>query len=347
MKPFLLALSFIVAVSSTCTTYAQDLSNPGDYMTAVANAHVDMNKKYMAYLSAAAHSGRKRKIEKLRQQVLESITASRYKTIDIPIYKGDNSLRKSSMDYIQLCYNVFNDDYNKIVNMEEIAEQSFDEMQAFILLQEKTDEKMTEAAEKMSTASKAFAAKYNVNLIDGDKDELGQKMNIAGKLNHYRNQVYLVFFKCNWQDGEIVKAINAKKVNGVEQARSSLLRFATEGLKALDTLKSFNGDPTLASSCRQALQFYKKMAEKDLPIMTDYFLKQENFEKIKKSMDGKGNQTKEDIDAYNKAVKEFNAAVSTYNQTNNQVNTNRSQVLKEWSNSESSFANNNMPHYKA
>ena len=301
----------------------------------------------MAYMSAAAHSTRKRKIEKLRQQVLESITNARYKTIEVPIYKGDNSLRKSSMDYIQLCYNVFNDDYNKIVNMEEIAEQSFDEMQALMLLQEKTDEKVREAADKMSAAEKVFAAKYNVTLIEGNKDELGQKMNVAGKLNHYHNQVYLVFFKCNWQDGEIIKAINAKKLNGVEQARSSLLRFAVEGLKALDTLKAFNGDPSLASTCRQALQFYKRMAEKDLPVMTDYFLKQENFEKIKRAMDGKGNPAKEDIDAYNKAVKEMNAAVNTYNQTNNQVNTNRTQVVKQWNEAESSFADNNMPHYKA
>jgi uncharacterized protein YoxC len=64
-------------------------------------------------------------------------------------------------------------------------------------------------------------------------------------------------------------------------------------------------------------------------------------------MDGKVNPDKEDIDAYNKAVKEMNAAVNTYNQTNNQVNTNRTQVVKQWNEAESSFADNNMPHYKA
>lgn len=56
-------------------------------------------------------------------------------------YNGDNSLRQSSIDYIKLCYNVFNDDYAKIINLEDIAEQSFDEMQAFLLLQEKQTKK--------------------------------------------------------------------------------------------------------------------------------------------------------------------------------------------------------------
>src|SRR5436309_2861564 len=123
---------------------SQDLSNPGSYMTAIYNAHQEMNSKYMAYLSAAAHSSRKRKVEKMRSAALESISNSLSNTSELPYYKGDNSLRKENMDYIKMCYNVFNEDYAKIVNMDEIAEQSYDEMQAYILLQEKTDEKLAE-----------------------------------------------------------------------------------------------------------------------------------------------------------------------------------------------------------
>jgi hypothetical protein len=347
MKTLLLSILIATSIcSAPFFSVAQDVSNPAGYMAAISNAHSDMNKKYMAYMSMAAHSNRRRKIEKLRQQVLESITESRYKTIEIPIYKGDNSLRKSSMDYIQMCYNVFNEDYNKIVNMEEIAEQSFDEMQAFILLQEKTDEKLKEAFSKMDEATKAFAAKYDVKLVDS-KDALGEKMEVAGKLSHYKNQVYLLFFKCNWQDGNVVKAMNAKKVNDVEQARSALVRYAEEGIKTLDTLKGFEGDKSLAATCKQVLQFYKKTAENDLPKMTDFFLKQENFDKIKKTLDSKAEHSKAEVDAYNKAVNEMNAAVNTFNQLNNQVNNNRNQILKNWSDTESSFTDLHMPHYKA
>jgi len=175
MKQILFFLLFIISTLNSETSFSQDLSKPGDYMTAISNAQKEMNQKYMAYMSAAAHGRKARKVDKLRQQALESIDNSRFKTVDLPIYKGDNSLRQSSIDYIKLCYNVFNEDYARIVNMEDIAEQSFDEMQAFILLQEKTNEKIHEASGKMHDASKAFAEKYNVKIIEST-DELSEKL---------------------------------------------------------------------------------------------------------------------------------------------------------------------------
>lgn len=246
-----------------------------------------------------------------------------------------------------MCYHVFNDDYAKIVNMEEIAEQSFDEMQAYILLQEKTSEKLKEAGEKMRIAYNAFAAKYEIKLTD-DKSEFNAMMETAGKLNHYKNQMFLIFFKCNWQDGMVTEAMNAKKVNDIEQGRNALLQYAVEGLKALDTLKPFNGDASMIVACRQVLNYYKKSAEGDLTKVADYFLKQENFEKIKKSFESKpeSKRTQADIDAYNKAVNEVNAAVNVFNRTINNLNNNRKQVLENWESAGKEFTDRHMPHYK-
>lgn len=345
MKHLLLV---VILTVFTAPVFAQDImSHPGAYMAAIGNAHADMNKKYLAYMSAAAHIHRKRKIEKMRIQALESIQKSLGKTGELPYYKGDNSLRKSSMDYIKLCYNVFNEDYNRIVNMEEIAEQSYDMMQAYILLQEKTNEKINQAAAQMGLATKAFAAKYNVTLVD-QKDELDDKMKKAGDLTHYTNQVYLVFFKCHWQDGEIVKAMNSGKLTTVEQGRTSLIRYAEEGLQALnsDSLKKFAGDPALANSCRVVLNFYKKMAENDISKQMDYFLKKENFEKIKKAYEKKGSPTKTDVDAFNAAVKEVNSSMNTFNTINTNVNNKRNEVLNDWNAAEKAFADRHMPYYK-
>jgi hypothetical protein len=341
-------LFVLIVILFTAPSFAQDISNsPGAYMTAISNAHVEMNKKYLAYMSAAAHIHRKRKIEKMRIQALESIQKSLGMTGDLPYYKGDNSLRKSSMDYIKLCYSVFNEDYNKIVNMEEIAEQSYDMMQAYILLQEKTDEKIKQASAQMQDASKVFAAKYNVT-VNNQKDELDEKMLTAGKLTRYTNKVYLVFFKCYWQDGEIVKAMNAGKITNVEQGRTSLLRYVNEGLQALasDSLKNFAGDPALAQSCKLVLNFYKKLAETDIQKQMDYFLKKENFEKMKKAFDSKGSPTKADVDAFNAAVKDVNNASNTFNELTKNINDRRNEVLKDWNESEKTFADNHMPHYK-
>ena len=326
---------------------AQDLSNPGTYMTAISNAQSEMDQKYMAYVSAAAHSKRARKIDKMRQQALESIDNSRMKTIDIPIYKGDNSLRQSSIDYMKMCYSVFNEDYARIINLEEIAEQSFDEMEAYILLQEKTNAKLKEASMKMQDANKNFAAKYNVKLIEGS-DELGDKLKESGELIHYTNQVYLLFFKCNWQDGEITKAISAGKMTEAEQGRSALLRYATEGIASLEGLKSFKNDPSLANTCKRVLEFYKRTAEKSIPKQTDFFLKQENFEKMKKSFEGKSakDRTKQDVDTFNAAVKDVNQATGEYNALVQTINKDRSDAINNWNEAERRFKDDHTPYYK-
>src|SRR5277367_4036908 len=101
---FTLTLFLASALLAGHSATAQNLDHPGEYMTALVKARGDMDSKYMQYMSAAAHGRRARKVEKLRQEVLDNITTSHYKTTDLPIYKGDNSLRLSSIDYIQLCY---------------------------------------------------------------------------------------------------------------------------------------------------------------------------------------------------------------------------------------------------
>lgn len=346
MKRMLLYSLVLMSSFSFSKLSAQE--DAGAYMTSISNAQQDMDSRYMAYMSAAAHGRRAKKIEKMRQQVLESIQNAKFKTADIGYYKGDKSLRQSGMDYIDFTYHVFNDDYAKIVNMEDIAEQSYDEMQAYILLQEKTEEKIHEASHRMDSAESTFAAKYNVKLVEGHSD-LGDKMTIAGKLNRYHNKVYLIFFKCNWEDGEHTEALNKGKLNDAEQARNALITYADEGLKALDTLKSFDGDASLYMACKQTLQGYKKMAETDMTKVTDYYLKKDNFEKVKKSFDAKSqsSRTQADVDAFNKAVNDMNAAVSTYNVTNNKMNADRTSMINNWNKAESDFQDTHMPHYKS
>jgi hypothetical protein len=328
--------------------HAQMIENAGDYMTALSNAQVVMDQKYMAYVSASAHSRRAKKVEKLRSAALESINEAKYKTIDLPKYKGDNSLRQASIDYIQFCYRIFNEDYTKIVNMEEIAEQSVDQMQAFLLLEEKTSEKLQEASANLAKAEKDFAAKYSVNLVD-TKNELTDKMGTSGKVNHYCDRLYIIFFKSNWEDGQLFNALNAHKLNDAEQARNSLIAFAKEGTEALkaDSMRTFQGNPTLAVSCREAMQFYNSMAQNDISKLMDFYLKQENFDKIKKSLEAKGsNKTKEDVDQYNKAVKDINASANSFNQLNQDLNRRRQEVVENWEKAEKAFRDDLIPYYK-
>lgn len=324
---------------------AQDLDNPGNYISAISKARGDMDSKYMQYVSYAAHGRRARKVEKLRLQVLDNIDQSRYKTTDLPYYKGDNSLRQAAIDYIKMCYIIFSEDYKKIVNMEELAEQSVDEMQAYLLLQDAINAKLQEAWSNLDKATNDFATKYNV-ILSKDETPLGAKMQAADHLDKYVNTVFLTFFKCNWEDNQMIKAMNDKKTGDMEQARNALSGYAKEGLKALDTVKPYEGDASLIAACRRSLQFYQKAADKDVPKLTDFYVKQEDFDKLKKALDAKGSsRTKDDVDTYNKAVNDINASAKSFNQTNQQLNNDRTQTLNDWNDTEKKFTDEHMPHY--
>ena len=93
----LLTFSFLLLVITfgvVKPAKAQDPeSNPGTYMNAISTAEINMNKAYMAYISAAAHSSRKGKIEKLRNIAVDNIVICQNTLTYLPAYKGDNSLR--------------------------------------------------------------------------------------------------------------------------------------------------------------------------------------------------------------------------------------------------------------
>lgn len=154
----------------------------------------------------------------------------------------------------------------------------------------------------------------------------------AARLNNYRDKVFAVFNKCRAQDEEITKAITAKKVKDIEPGRVALLQCATDGMKQLDTIQSFDGDPALKFSCRDVLKFYKQLAESDLPNVSHFFMLEEKFFTLKKEFDKKParKHSEAEILAYNNEVKKYNPELIKYSQLNNFITSSRKLTLYNW-----------------
>ena len=90
------------------------------------------------------------------------------------------------------------------------------------------------------------------------------------------------------------------------------------------------------------------MTETDIPKLTDFYLKEENFNKTKKAFESKpaSSRTQADVDAYNKAVNEYNESINNFNKTNNAINKERSQVMNTWEAAQKKFQDANMPYYR-
>lgn len=330
----------------TSSVKAQVFETPLEYLQYIGNANEELTLKYMVYISSISHGKSARKVEKRRLEVVDAIHNTRANIQGMPPYKGDKTFRDTSVAYFKILNNVFNEDYAKIVNMEEIAEQSYDAMEAYMLAQEKANEKLQQASAKQSETQKKFAEKHNIKLLQ-NTSELEAKMKIASAVMNHYDDVYLIFFKCYKQEAYLMEAIEQKNTNSIEQNMNSLQNFAEAGLEKLKTLDPYTGDGSLISACRNMLNFYKEETKKTAAI-SDFILKQENFIKIKKQFDSKpaGKRTQQDIDEFNKAVKEANEGINDYNKTNNDLNKKRSTHLDNWNNTVKRYLDTYVPQQK-
>jgi hypothetical protein len=342
MKRFLWVI-WICLISSAGSLYAQVYENAGDYMSFINKKNEELTTKYMVYLSAVSHGKSARKVEKRRADVVNSISDTKYEIMGMPPWKGDKSFRDTTASYLKMLNTVFNEDYGKIVDMEEIAEQSYDAMEAYMLAQQKAYEKLGEASDKQYEAQRQFAVKNNITLLESTS-EIGAKSKTANEVLKHCDEVYLVFYKPYKQEAYLIEAMNQKNLVSMEQDINALKNMSEDGMEKLKKIKGYNNDGSLVAACRNMLLFYKSEATKSTSF-TDFFLKQENFEKIKKQFESKpaGKRVQQDIDEYNKAVNDMNAASKVFNATNNDLNKERTAALNDWNKAYNKYLDEYMP----
>ena len=341
MKITFFFYSILLGVLLYTPIYAQDAQKAVEYLERVSTPLGEQKKETWQYLKAITHDKGARKVEKKRIKLLNALRESRSNVSRMGAFGSDKSLQKAVLSYIDLSYKVLKEDYDKILDMEEIAEQSYDAMEAYLLAQELADEKLRKAWDTMEGAFQSFADSYNIELISEDPDKRSQKIMQANKLLHYYNDLYLVFFKSHKQEAYILDAMKNEDVNALEQNIGSLLQFSDEGLDKIKELEDYQGDGSLKAATDRALNYFKDAAEKHYPTIVDFYLKKDNFEKLNKVIESKNKKdlTKADIDNYNKAVKEFNEAVNSVNAVNDMLNKQRAKNLNQYNQEVSRFFN--------
>ncbi len=337
------ALLLCLILFITTIARAQDAPPAKVYMDKVTEGQQQITEDFLSYTSAIAHGKTARKIEKRRKELVTAVEQARSRIKALPDYDGDTTVKSAAYNYYTVDYNLLNNDYAKIVDMEEIAEESYDNMEAYLLAEEKADEKLNQSFARWDTAFKVFAGKHNIKLLE-DNSTLSKKSAEVAKVNTYYHQVYLIFFKSYKQDMYLTAAVNKKDINGIEQNKTTLLKNTGEGLEKLNKVHAFEDDADLVAACRKALLFFEREAKTSVPVISDFLVKNDNFEKLKKAMDG-GSHSKEDVDNYNKAVRDMNGAVSLYNKVNKQDNDERTRVIEDWNTGGQAFLGKHTPRY--
>jgi len=335
-------LLFILPIANS--SLAQDLENASQYMSFIGTQRVNISKKYLSYASASAHGKRAGKVENLRMKLLDEVQEAKMNIGSLPAFKGDKGYRDTTVAFMKTYYNILNDDYSKVLNMEEIAEQSYDEMEAFLLVKEGIDKKLEEGNKKMHLAETDFAGKNNIKLVESTSD-LGEKTKQVHELNQYYNELYLLFFKPYKQEEKLMEAIGKGNITSIEQTKNAMQGYAQAGLDKLKDIKGFQGDNSVLAACKLILQFYVTEAG-EVAAISDYFLVKERFDALNKEYEKKSDPAKTDVDNYNKGVNDINKASQAYNQKNNDLNDRRNDALKNWNKTVNEFFDEHTPRYK-
>ena len=329
----------VLLLSCSQLTYAQTGAEAAKYLGEIGQEYQNISKESWQYISAVAKGKNSRKIDKRRQDLSQAIKQAIYRVGRVGAFHGDVSLRDSVVAYLNLNYKVFNEDYDKILDMEEIAEESFDNMEAYMTAKERAHDLLDAASERVDATRTEFAGKYNVNLIEGDESRLSQKLSRANKAFKYYNQHYLIFFKTYKQDAYVVAAMKSGDVSAMEQNNRTLLKFAEESREQLQSVNRYGSDGALKVANIQVQEYYKRQAEQYMPTIIDFYLKKEKFDKMKASIDNKKpkDRTKEEVAAFNKAIEEYNGGIKEFNRALESLNKARSQALENWNRAVDSF----------
>ncbi|WP_298513001.1 hypothetical protein [uncultured Kordia sp.] len=323
---------------------SQNFKNPNEYLSFIGKENKKISRSMWKYTKSVAHSKSPRRIEGDRKRLVKSLERAMIKIKKAKAYEGEDAYKQQVLEYMDLRTNILKNDYAKIVDMKEVAEQSYDFMEAYILAQKKVDERMQEAQENYTKTLEAYAARNNIRLTD-DESDLGKKMKISNEVFEHRNDVYLLFFKSNIQERFLLSALSSADISAMQQNQNALQTFAQEGIQALDTITLYKEDATLVKATKKALEFYLEETQNEIPKMIEFFLFNEKFNAIKEAIDKKKpkDRTQEEIDKYNGMVNDFNKAVTDFNKRNEELNKKRTKIINQWNEASGKFLSRHIP----
>ena len=322
----------------------QTSNEAAKYLNLIGQKYDDIRKETWDYTSTMAHGRSARKVENKRTVLLKTIGKSIKDVKKMPAFDNDYSLRDSVISFLTLNFNVLNNDFEKIIDMEEVAEQSYDLMEAYLLAQEKANSKLEVASKNIDAQYTAFANKYGVTLIE-NKDKISVKLKKASEAIKYYNKIYLVFFKAYKQEMYLLEAIEINDINAIEQNRDALYKISEEGLKKLEEIKHFKGDNSVNSSCNRLIAFYKDEAATKIPIIADFLVISTDYDRMVVLSETKDRMlwTDEELKMYNNTIKEYKSGINKFNSTTKTLNTKRNSYITMWNNSVSGFMARHIP----
>jgi len=336
-------IGVILILLFSIPSYTQTSNKAISYLNMINEQYEDIRKEMWNYIKTVAHSEDISQIEKKRITLLQTVGKSINNVSNMQPFNNDSSLRDSVVSFLKLNFNVLNEDFAKIINMKEIAEQSYDQMETYLLAQELANKKLGIASAKLDKQYKAFADKYKITLTD-NKDSISIKLNRSREALKYYNNIYLIFFEAYKQEKHLLERLEEDNLNAIEPNLTALKNISEEGIDKLEEINHFKGDNSLNAACKKLLNFYIDETKK-IPIISDFIKVKKEYNKMASIIESrnKDSLTDKEVNNYNEAAKAYNKKVNKFNKTRDKINNERKIYMNIWSNSVDTFLSQHIP----
>jgi hypothetical protein len=323
---------------------SQSFKNASEYLDFVGEEQENITKNMWKYTKAVAHSKNDRTIDAKRNILVKSVERAIAKIEKAQGYDGDE-YKNHVLNHMRLNESLLKQDYAKIIDLKEVAEQSYDLMEAYVLAQELADKKMEEAYQEYNTHFRLFAANHNINIIENESD-LGNKMKISNEVFKHYNKLHLMHFKVSINEVYLMDALQRNDMSAIQQNANALSETAKEGLELLNSQELYKNDKTIVEATKQAFEFYIEEADVEMPKLIEFLVLNESFQNIKNTLEKtpEKKRTKEQVDSFNDKVSEINKAVNVYNKVNNDLNNKRQKVVDKLNTVNANFLSKHIPN---
>lgn len=334
MKSFFTVFLFLLFISLQSNGQTPALK----YYKSLMNKTHQVDKDCWGYIRAASDSKDIRRIDKRRQELIATLKKSHNQIAKVKSFEGDHSLREAIEDYLKLCIVLLNENYQEIMDLEKIAEESYELMYAYISAKELANAMADSASADLRRKTYQFAKTYDIQLVASD-NRISRKLDNASAINRYHNEIYLIFFKSYLQEQHFLRAIANGSIGEIEQHSQALETVAREAIKKLEEIAPFRGSSLLKATCQSMNEFYLEEAVRYTPKLVDFYMKKEKMEILKRTIESKNskNLTNAEVDDYNGAIKDFNTAIEEYNSTKEYLQKYRTARLTKWNDVSESF----------
>ncbi len=293
----------------------KQFSSMQEYLTFMDETYSDIAKRQWKLTQAVAHSKRERKIDRRKSQLLKTIDKAMEDVRKAGSYGGEE-FKEETLKLMKYRKNILNEEFEKVIDLQKISEQSYDAMEAYFMAQEELDKKSAEVQQNYQDVMTAFAEKNNINFVE-EQGGLGEKMRIANEVFDYKSDLYLLYFKAQINQVYLFESIAKNDVNGIQQNYNALQSETQAALEKLKSYPAYKNSTALPKKVSTQLEKFQKTADKHVPQITDFLILQKDFEQLQTTIDKtpQRKRTKKMINDFNKKVDEVNKKADSFNKS--------------------------------